>query len=688
MAPVTDRNDFLIDLLALQQDGKHAISAPTNWTTHEPLLEVATGVDAIVDELQDAVLVGRDGNEMARWYFFVGSPGNGKSAAMGKLCRRLISTKGCEVRDERGVALADLEPTAIPYAINVYEGRNKFASVQIVQDASVVRNPFSPDVDPARELLDTLKNAWEKGISLVVCTNRGVLEKAHRDNQTRHEVNSTPWFKVVTAVVSNNSSLSGEVESVREFDARRTVFRKVKIGYSYLDDRSLLLGRDTFDRLIQKATSESHWACCASCSTHLMCPFKVNRDWLADDMARRHVLKLMTRAEVLSGQIIVFREALAIISLILAGCPRDYDGVHPCEWVRAKVTSHDVFSLAARRIYMSLFASSSPYGFEAVDALRRQQLEAFRGLRDAISQGSTPTTSTAFGHVLETKPPTTDVGATRLLGEYGVIAVLDPCREVLPSEFYDKWDSDFDAVPTDAIPYITDIERTCLSVWKELEQSLELVADHSVSEAHWALRRWSSNYLLHLAALLEGRSAWEAGLDAFAKLLSLMARPAEQRSMEDKRTIKQLDARLEDLLNAVTGERATTTIQLSEAVTLAGQWVREKLRPKTVASGASGSVSLAIDFEGVERTMFAAPMYLWLTRLVAGKLDTRCFPQELLAGVEDARVRAAAKGKYAFQNNDVELVINTGSGELFTLARIDGDVDVAHERGAVPEDRK
>ena len=677
MGPVTDRNDFLLELLALQQDGKHAISAPTNWTTHEPLLEVATDVDAIVDELQDAVLVGSGGNQTARWHFFVGSPGNGKSAAMGKLCRQLISIKGCQVRDEGGIAIADLEPTAIPYAINVYEGSNNFASVQIVQDASVVRNPFSPDVDPARELLDTLKNAWEKGISLVICTNRGVLEKAHRDNQTKPDVNTTPWFKVVTAVVSNNSSLSGEVENVRDFDARRTVFRKVKIGYSYLDDRSLLLGRDTFERLIRKATIEAHWSGCPSCPAQPMCPFKANRDWLVDDTARNHVLKLMTRAEVLSGQIIVFREALAVISLILAGCPRDYDGMHPCEWVRAKVSSRDVFSLATRRIYMSLFASSSPYGLEAVEALRKKQLDAFHGLRDVISQGCTPTTSAAFGHLLVTSPPTTDVGATRLLGEHGIIAALDPCREALPSDFYDKWDSDLDAVPMDSNSCITEIERTCLSIWKELEQSLELVADYSMSEAHWALRRWSSNFLLHLAVLLEGRSAWEAELDEFAKLLSLMAQPVERRSMDDKRTIRQLDTRLDALLNSATGEGATTTIPLSDAVTLAGQWVRDKLRPKTVASGASGSVSLAIDFEGVERTMFAAPMYLWLTRLAAGKLDARCFPQELLAGVEDARIRAAAKGMYAFQDNDVELVVNTGGGELFTLTRIDGDVDVA-----------
>jgi hypothetical protein len=50
-----------------------------------------------------------------------------------------------------------------------------------------------------------------------------------------------------------------------------------------------------------------------------------------------------------------------------------------------------------------------------------------------------------------------------------------------------------------------------------------------------------------------------------------------------------------------------------------------------------------------------------------------------LAGAVDARIRAAAKGKYAFEDNDVELVIASGRDEVFRLVRLDGDVDVRHE---------
>jgi len=678
MASGTTRNDFLLDLLALQQDGRHAISAPTNWTTHEPLLEVETKVDAIVDELQEAILVGSSGNDTARWHFFIGSPGNGKSAAMGKLCRRLMSVKGCQVRDEKGVAIADLEPTAIPYAINVYEGDNKFVTAQIVQDASVVRNPFSPDVDPATELLYTLEYAWGKGISLIVCTNRGVLEKAHRDNHTNREINSKPWFKMLTAIVSASTALFGTVGAACAFARKKTVFSKVQVGYSHLDNRSLLLGRDTFDSLLQGATSAAHWESCASCSARDMCPFKANRDWLIGDDARAHVLQLLTRAEVLSGQIIVFREALAVISLILAGCPRDYDSRHPCEWVQGSVASNDIFSLVTRRVYMCLFASHSPHGLEVVDALRKRQLEALRWLFDEMDTENAESRA-AVAHVVRAQHPSTDVGVTRLLGATGIIASLDPCREALPADFYERWDADFDAVPEAGGVLFTAIERACVSIWRELEECLELAAEHSVPEAYWALRRWSSNFLLHFGALLEGRSAWSKELDTFAKLLSLVATSPEDRSIEEKRSIRQLDARFESLLNTVAGNQDEGTVQLSEAVTLSGQWVRDKLKPRTVASEESGSVSLAVEFGGEERAVFAAPMYLWLTRRAAGRLDARCFPQELLSGAADARVRAASKGKYAFESNDVELVVDTGKGEVFRLTRFDGEVDVSHE---------
>lgn len=676
------RNDFLLDLLDLQQDGKNAISAPTNWATHSILLEVRTELDDIIDELQNILLFRDKQNVTARWHFFIGSPGNGKSATVGKLCKKFIDESGCQVLDEQGVSISNLEKKAIPYVVYVYEGKNKFPSVQIVQDASVVPHPFSDDIDPAKELLKTLEKAWEKGISLVVCTNRGVLEKAHRDNHTKPDVNSTAYFRILKKIVQAEPLISETMKNTLKFDSKKTIFKDVKIGYSYLDNRSLLLGRNTFSHLIQKATDIEHWGCCTSCSVNEMCPFKLNRDWLADDIGRQRVIQLLTRAEVYSGQVIVFREALTILSLILAGCPSDYNSKHPCEWIRDKVVTNDIFALASRRIYMDLFTPHFPHGLEHSEELYEQQLDAFKKIQDIGNEGN-PQTLAAIKHVVTQHAPSTDVGVPRRLGENGTITILDPCREALPAEFYETWDSYQDTVHGEKNVFFTKIEKTCVSIWKDLEEMLELAAVKDVHEIHWALRRWSSNFLLHFGALYEGYSAWAKELDDFAILIGVMNKLVSERSIEDKRRIRMLDERLENLLNTSMGWRMAGTVKLSDNVTLEGKWVARNLQPRMVSDEASRSLSLAIEFGEKEmdivgeETGFTASMYLWLTRQGDGKLDNRCFPQELLTGITDARVRAASRSRYAFDNK-VELVI-AGLYERFKLIRIDGDVDVHHE---------
>lgn len=674
MAADNAQNDFLLELLKFQQDGRNSISAPTNWAA-QPLLEVRTETDNLLDELEEAILLRGEDKDCARWHFFIGSPGNGKSAAMGKLCRRLSKySKGCEVVDERGVELANLEPGTIPYEIKVYEGDNKFASAQIVQDASVVRNPFDPNIDPAEEMVKTIKDAWGKGISLIVCTNRGVIEKAHRDYHTDREVNSRPWFKVLA-----NTALSRKKDKLYDFEGKKSVFSQVKVTYSDLDNRSLLLGRDTFDQLLSNSTKKEHWEVCDGCHVVDMCPFKANRDWLVNGTGRTHVLNLLKRAEVFSGQVIVFREALALISYILSGCPRDYNAMHPCKWVQNSFECNDIFSLAARRIYMCLFASYCPHGLETEVSLRKRQLKALDWVIKDTSIINENHGRQALSHVAKHKAPSTDVGITRLLSEKGMLAELDPCRESMPYEFYERWDIDSDKIDSTEGELITKIESDCISTWRNLEECLESAVQHSVSESHWALRRWSSNFLLHLGALLEGRSAWKNELDEFADLISIAAKPPEERSLDDKVRIREIDKRLESLLNAVPTDQNMSTLQLSEAVTLTGQWVQRQLKPKTIYAENTGSLSLAIEFEGGEQSVFTAPMYLWLTRRTEGKLDFRCFPQKLLSGVTDARVRAASKGKYAFENNEIELIVYTSEGERFRLTRIDGMVVVNNE---------
>ena len=187
---------------------------------------------------------------------------------------------------------------------------------------------------------------------------------------------------------------------------------------------------------------------------------------------------------------------------------------------------------------------------------------------------------------------------------------------------------------------------------------------------------------MHLGALVEGYSAWADELDQYAQLLEILKPTGDSRlTIDEKKRKRDLDKRLEEILDATSGEEAAGTIQLTDTVTLAGDWVSNELKPESVVNEESGSMSLAIEFLDEERAVLGAPMFLWLTRRCEGKLDRRCFPLELLVGATDARVRAASKGNYSLENNDVELIIKTNSDnrEVFKITRFDGEVDVGNE---------
>ena len=130
---------FIMKLLDLQQDGNGAISAPSNWKT-PPLLEVQTDLDNIVEILCEEVTTRAGSNKVGRWHFFVGSPGNGKSAIVGKIYRDLKENLDCEFiaqTTEGAILFEDLNPGEIPYLIKVQESSHSFACCWLAQDTSV-----------------------------------------------------------------------------------------------------------------------------------------------------------------------------------------------------------------------------------------------------------------------------------------------------------------------------------------------------------------------------------------------------------------------------------------------------------------------------------------------------------------------------------------------------------------------
>ena len=500
---------------------------------------------------------------------------------MGKMCRHLLEKEHCKIFDEHNAAIENLDSTSIPYALRIYEDENPFASAMIVQDASVVRNPFADNVDPAVELLTTLEEVWEKGISLVVCTNRGVIEKAYRDRYLDRSYNTKIWFKILREFVQNGDITSlGDLRDNCAFDCRKPVFDESRVSYSFLDNHSLLVGSNIFDNLVKKATNDSYWMECCKCEQAALCPFKLNRDWLINDEARTMFLNVLCRAEILSGQIIVLREALAFISLLLAGCPRDYGNIHPCKWVQQKVEANDIFALSMRRLYMSLYSSYTRYGLEINSSLYKRQVDGITTLRSLIEDNDC-IEAKIIDQVLTGASPSTDVGVERLVGVNGILKEIDPWRECLPPQFIDEWDGDLRVISSYENTLYSELEKRCTNLWSYLEELIEYTPSHETSLCHWSLRRWSSNFLIHFGSLMEGMTSWANELDEFITILETLVKDPSSRSPEERRRIGELDRQLELLLAAKSGDHATyDVIPLSESVLLSGRWVADNLRPR------------------------------------------------------------------------------------------------------------
>jgi hypothetical protein len=547
--------------------------------------------------------------------------------------------------------------------------------MRIVQDASVVRNPYAADVDPARDLLDTLREAWERGISLIVCTNRGVLEKAFRDTYLDPAVNQQAWHKAILRPLADSANGAKLPLDPIPPASRRPVFTSILTTTSFLDSRSLILSdKGIFDRLIVHAVQVERWAACGECPVATLCPFKANRDWLADGTGREQVVKAFRRAEVLSSQVIVFREALAAISFVLAGCAREYHAMHPCEWVRRKVAQNDVFSLATRRVYMSLFSSGFPRGLEANNILQTYQIASLQALNHDLTSGPA---KDALTSALDTPAPSTDVGIARLLGIDGVFFQLDAIQGPLPPSFYDAWDGSYDRLKTLAPPFISAIENRCADIWYALETAAENMPSHIAADAYWAVRRWSTQFTLHLGLLVEGRAYAADQVDEFAELLELLWKESDARTITERRRLRELEQLVESLLNRDQEQaNGVTSVQLAENVQVNGRWIEREMRPRVAASPASGSLTIAVHFgNSQDYTTLAAPMYLWLKQRASGTMDPRCVPGDLLSEAMDAKGRAVAKSSYAFVPDDVSLSVD-GERESFTVARFDGEVDV------------
>lgn len=658
-----NNNSFLRDLLALQQDGKAAISAPRNWD-ESPLLQVKTDVDDVIATFLLALDEGLSSSSTAPWLFLVGSPGNGKSAGTGELARALAAS-GYSVTDNVGNDFRRLPEGQIPYLLRVSAAGTSFPCAFIAQDASVVPDPYADGANPVDALVDLLTECEERGIALLVCTNRGVLERAYSKYYLERQVKGKLWFRAIKSAALGEPDFSGKFES-----GRKHVFKQMLFHHSSLDRRSLLVGRNTFKDLVVKATAPARWGVCTDCQSKSLCPFFNNRNWLVDGQLGNTTIDLIKHAEILSGQVIVFREALALISLILAGCPHDYPDGSPCNWVHHRIQERDFFSLLSRRIYMTIFSAYSPNGLEPHSEDRSRQQRHLLDLANSVPIEKHSMCVDAVKPFSDREINlSADVGVERLVGVKGIFRTMDVFTDIQSSDFYERWE-DFDISPFSTREGgFSELERCCAQIWASLKSAAEAKGDASAI-CYRELMRWATSFTLRAGALVERRWRFSSEIDVLARVLEI-----DEPNEEDDLLLFAL----QDAVWRMLHDPAQGT-QISAFGFLKGDWLERSLKPKVVLpkDGEKQSIVLGLSFGDQTALPLNARAFVWLKRKIDRMMATSSFPVEYLETAKDSLVKAASESSYHTQNEDVELVVSLPlpSNDHVTLKRSRGRVIV------------
>ena len=660
-------NQFLVKLLDLQQDGSGAISSPKDWA-NPPLLEVPTTQDEVVERIKETTT--RSGKGSGEWLCWVGSPGNGKSASIGKYYRHLSEDYSFKFRKGGNLFdIVNLGPNEIPYRIEVSKKGEKHALCWIIQDASALRDKFCEQAEPARDLVEELKEAYNKGVSLIICANRGVLEAAHNLLISEDKYKKGKWkqiLKVIKAFYSGNSISEFNIGE----DNPRAPFREVAIRTRALDNSSLLINSSAFNDLINNAVDRKNWSVCDSCLVAGYCPWKLNRDTLADNDGRESTLQILRQVEAFDGQVIVFRGALAFLSYLLAGCPRDYiNNETPCEWAQRQFDSRDFFSLLSRRIYMQFFSSSTPDGLEPKGKRQENQLKVIKEAVERAGDLNESVKATLQKVLNRTGRVSTNVGVQWMLGSNGLLSRLDPLLAPWNKDMLDSWGGETASLTRGQGPFVTKLEKVCGEALEAFEDSIESGDSKNKQELYSELRRWISSITLRLGGFKAVNTAWASELNDFIEILKISQTPPGQRSTEAFQILAHFEEKLNKAFDPTPNDGfvpANANFEISN--------IGDDLKPR-VEDDQGENILLSVKL-GKEKALLSGELVIALSSIGESGLLRQSAPEETMMKIVDIRDRAAASVDYAFKK---EMKIRV-QGEKAELHRRENTVAIVNKQ--------
>lgn len=366
------------------------------------------------------------GASTPRWVFLVGGPGNGKSQMVELFVRELGLQLGCEAEliklakegfsgrpIPRVVELGDTPATSIlPASFSETVGR-----LVIVQDASATSDATG---DAAQDLAVDLANLMrglgghEDPIPLFVCcANRGLLARAMAS--TDDPLVLELLGRIVRATGLSADALSSPASCWPLDTAGLDLPAEGLVATWPLDVESLMVSTDgapgPVDAIIEHAVAAERWdgSACGTCSSQGACPIYANAAWLRDPAQRGHVISMLRRSELATGQRWNFRSAFAVAAEVIVGERDDYRGqeeaLHPCSWVHERVDASSsseparsvpaTWELAQREYHEALFpVPNPPVPSGTVDLTAQFEMPATEALiRRLAAAGDGATTS-------------------------------------------------------------------------------------------------------------------------------------------------------------------------------------------------------------------------------------------------------------------------------------------------------
>ena len=368
---------------------------------------------------------------------------------------------------------------------------------------------------------------------------------------------------------------------------------------------------------------------------------------------------MLRYAELMSGQAIVFREALAFIALMLAGTSRDYKGdITPCGWVHERVEKGAFFSLLSRRVYMLLFKSHSPFGLKNGTKEKADQINILNKSANLL-----PVIGTMAIKALKTDKIATDVGLKRFLSIEGIFAEIDPVKENQGKKREQRWNiatgrSDL----VDDQPLITSLEKKCLSIWADCEDLTDKIEKQDDAHNYYReLRRWITSVTYRLGFFAEGHLLFEEELKEYQVILDI------NDNKELTEAQDELKEGIQDSFKKFVFGSDSPVVKISKVLTVFGRTVNDQLEPELDLS-ASRKTRLVMKISDNELEL-SPRSFAWLRRKSRTGLSDKTFPPDVQQVADDIRYKAASYIQYAFIERGIKLQIKKPDGHILELER-------------------